>query len=101
MRSVYTTVPPEDAEPLARRLVEERVAACVNLHTVDSVYRWQGSVVEEEEVALDVKTALPYEDVERRIQELHPYDVPAIIEHEVGKVLKEYEEWVEEECENR
>ncbi len=95
MKTVYTTAPEDEAEEMARTLVEERVAACVNLHPVDSVYRWQGEIVEDGEVALEVKTALPYDEVERRIVEMHPYEVPAVVRYDVDDVLEEYEDWVE------
>ncbi|MDY6765466.1 MAG: divalent cation tolerance protein CutA, partial [Halobacteria archaeon] len=55
MITVYTTVPnQEEATRIAHTLVEERFAACVNTHEVGSVYRWEGEIIEEGEVALDV-----------------------------------------------
>ncbi|MDY6779481.1 MAG: divalent-cation tolerance protein CutA [Halobacteria archaeon] len=94
---VHTTVgSEEEAREVARRLVEEGLAACVNIHGVESVYRWEGEVVEEEEAALDIKTARGYDEVRGRIEELHPYDVPAVLEYGVERANDEYEEWVEE-----
>jgi periplasmic divalent cation tolerance protein len=96
MISVHTTVPDEEtAESMARELVEERVAACVNYHAVSSVYRWEGDVVEEGEYALEVKTALEYDEVRERIEEKHPYDLPAILRVET-EANDEYDEWVED-----
>jgi len=98
MISVYTAVPDEEtAERMARDLVEERVAACVNYHAVSSVYRWEGDVVEEDEYALGVKTALPYDEVRGKIEEVHPYDLPAVLRAET-EANEAYDEWVEECC---
>lgn len=97
MITVYTTVPDtETADEIAQALVEERVAACVNAHEVSSTYRWEGEIVEEDEVALDIKTALPFDEVRERLAELHPYDVPAVLRRDV-EANDEYAEWVEEE----
>lgn len=93
MISVYTTAPIDRAEEIARSLVEERFAACVNLHEIESVYRWEGEIVTEDEVALDVKTSRSYTEVKERIQELHPYDVPPIIRYDT-EANNEYEDWV-------
>ena len=96
MISVYTTVPDEEtAEEMARELVEEGVAACVNYHAVSSTYRWEGEIVEEDEYALDAKTALGYEEVRERIRKVHPYDVPAVLRVET-EANEAYDEWVEE-----
>ena len=98
MISVYTTVPDEEtAERMARELVEEGVAACVNYHAVSSVYRWEGDVVEEGEYALDVKTSLPYDEVREKIDEVHPYDLPAVLRTET-EANRAYDEWVGECC---
>jgi len=100
MITVYTTVPDaETADEMARTLVEERVAACVNAHEVSSTYRWEGEVVEEDEVALDVKTALPFEDVRDAVVELHPYDVPAVLRLDV-EGDEAYADWVKEETDD-
>lgn len=96
MISVHTTVPDrETAQRMARELVEERVAACVNYHAVSSIYRWKEDIVEEEEYALDVKTALEYDEVRESIEEKHPYDVPAILRVETV-ANDDYGKWVEE-----
>ena len=79
---VLSTFPAdEDAAPLARALVEERLAACVNiLPPMPSIYRWEGSVEQATEHQLIVKTTAARVDALRaRLVELHPYDVPEII----------------------
>ena len=76
---VFVTAPDgEVALLLARALVEERLAACVNVvPQVRSVYRWEGAVEEDEETLLVAKTtARRVADLTARVRELHPYDLP-------------------------
>jgi len=97
---VLTNVPDEAAAcALARRLVEQSVAACVNiLPKVRSVYRWQGALEEAEEVRLFIKTTqLRYLELEVAIKDAHPYLVPEIIAVPVMAGLPAYLKWVEEE----
>lgn len=95
MITVITTAPEDTAPEIAETLVEERLAACVNTHPINSIYRWEGEIVTDNEVALDIKTARPYSEVRDRVQELHPYDVPAIIRID-AEANPRYEEWVRE-----
>jgi periplasmic divalent cation tolerance protein len=97
---VLTNVPDEaTAHALARTLVEQRAAACVNiLPAVRSVYRWQGALEEAGEVTLLMKTTqLRYSELEAVIRNGHPYDVPEIIAVPVVAGLPAYLNWVEEE----
>ena len=70
-----------DAAALARALVEERLAACVNvLPAMTSIYRWKGSVEQEREQQLLIKTtAGRVEALAARLRELHPYELPEFI----------------------
>ena len=95
-----TTAPDEDsATALARALVEERLAACVNrLPGWRSLYRWEGQVREETEVLLLVKTTrerLPA--LEARLGALHPYDVPELLAFDAVGGLGPYLAWVDQE----
>jgi periplasmic divalent cation tolerance protein len=79
LSTAYVTVPTEAASDLARRLVEERLAACVNVVPCTSVYRWDGAVHEDEESILLAKTPEKrYADLRARVVEWHPHDVPCI-----------------------
>jgi len=93
---VLTTVPIGDlGDRIARALVEERLAACVNiLPPMVSVYRWRGAVEREEERQLLVKTTESRVDaVRRRISELHPYEVPEFLVLRVADAAPDYLEW--------
>jgi len=87
------------AERLAASLVEQRVAACVNiLAPCRSVYRWQGSVQHDEEHPLLIKTTrAAYPALEAAIRALHPYTLPEIVAVPVELGLAEYLDWVDAE----
>ncbi len=68
-----------EAQLIADALVADRLAACVQVHDVESVFRWQGSVERETEILLVAKTRLDRLDrIVERIEALHSYDLPAI-----------------------
>jgi periplasmic divalent cation tolerance protein len=97
---VFTTVATaEQARALARALVERRLAACVQISAIDSVYRWQGALHEDGEFRLLFKTsAARAPALMAAIRELHPYELPAL--HAVATMLADpaYADWVEESC---
>ena len=79
-------------------LVNEKLAACINIiPEVQSVFRWKDKVDNAPENILIIKTTLNLYDVlERRIKELHPYELPEIIAVPIEKGLTEYLDWVSE-----
>jgi len=85
-----------DARPLARALVEQRLAACVNIVAgVTSIYRWKGQVEEEGEQLLVIKTV--DDNVESLRKELfarHPYEVPEFLVLPVGSTSEAYGAWL-------
>lgn len=94
---VLTTLPADaDAADFARRLVEERLAACVSIvGSLRSVYRWKDAVEESREQQLIVKTeASAVELLKRRIGTLHPYDVPELLVLPVSDGGEAYLAWV-------
>ncbi|WP_331233153.1 divalent-cation tolerance protein CutA [Natronorarus salvus] len=98
MPTVYVTAPRADASALARQLVDDRLAACVNLVPCRSVYRWEGEVVEDEESILLVKTTGErYDELVDRVEELHPHDVPCIERFDERDVLPAFGEWIDAE----
>ena len=86
----------ETAQRIARALVEERLAACVNvLAPCQSVYRWQGEVEAAQEFPLLIKTAQDrFPALQRRITELHPYEVPELLSWRPSGGLPAYASWV-------
>ena len=86
----------ERATSLARALVDEGLAACVNVVPgVRSIYRWEGKVEEADEVLCLIKTrAEIFDRLRRRVAELHPYDVPEILSFAVDDGSPAYLDWV-------
>ena len=92
-----TTLP--DAETgarIARALVDERIAACVSrMPEIVSIYRFEGAVHEEPETLLVIKTRRGrVADLERRLMELHPYDVPEFVVMDAAHVGSKYAAWL-------
>jgi len=92
----------ETARRIAGRLVEDGLAACVNVGApVLSIYRWKGEVESADEIPLFIKTtAARQRAVQETIARLHPYDVPEIIAVPVTEGLPAYLEWVRQETKN-
>ena len=96
---VYVTASsPDEAAAIARALVEERLAACVNQTPVHSVYRWQGQVEEAAEILLVAKTRRSALDaLAARVRALHSYTVPEIIALPLVAGSPPYLQWIVEE----
>jgi periplasmic divalent cation tolerance protein len=96
---VTTTDKREDAERIARELVEQRLAACVQLvGPISSIYRWQGQIETAQEWQCWAKTRRDlYDAVEQAIRVLHPYEVPEILAVPIVAGSAAYLEWLEGE----
>ncbi len=97
---VLTTLPDADsAGKLARELVEQRLAACVNvLAPCRSVYRWRDDIREDGEVPLFIKTRTElYPALEAFLRQHHPYELPEIVALDVARGLPDYLRWIEAE----
>ncbi|MEQ1772514.1 MAG: divalent-cation tolerance protein CutA [Burkholderiales bacterium] len=97
---VLTNLPHrEAAAELAKSLIAEKVAACVNiLGACTSVYRWQGKIENAEEIPLLIKTTgARYAALEATIRRMHPYELPEIIAVPLAQGLSGYLQWVAEE----
>ncbi len=97
MMLVMTTLPdPAAADTIAQTLVARRLAACVSIQSsCRSVYRWNGTIEQAQEVPLLIKTtAARYPALEAALRELHPYDLPEIVAVDVHSGLPEYLRWI-------
>ena len=97
---VYITVPSREVgEGLARMLVGERLAACVNIVPgMTSIYSWEGEVEEDEELLLMVKTkSTLFERLSEAVQKAHPYEVPEVIGVPIVAGSKAYLDWIKAE----
>ena len=88
----------EEAERIGRSMIEERLAACINiLGPVRSIYRCNGAIETADEVAAVLKTTSDRADaLIARIAVLHSYDVPCIVTWPIDKILAVYADWVED-----
>lgn len=101
MLIVYTTCPNiKNAKEIAKKLVERRLAACVNIVKIEeSVYRWKEKIVEEGEFLLIMKTTeSKYGRLEEEIKKMHKYELPEILAIKPSKCSKEFVGWVERHC---
>jgi periplasmic divalent cation tolerance protein len=95
---IFSTVPATESGTMARNLVDRRLAACVNIVPLRSVYRWKGDLCEEEEVLLIVKTRKKRAaEAIAGIRLLHPCEVPEIIALPVSAGHLPYIQWVYDE----
>jgi periplasmic divalent cation tolerance protein len=94
---VLTTLPDQaSALTLAERIVNAKLAACVNiLGTCKSIYHWQGKIESAEETPVLIKTTEDaYPALEKTIRELHPYELPEILQVPIANGLAAYLQWV-------
>ena len=97
MPTAYVTAPPEAADDIATALVEEELAACINRLECRSTFHWEGEVTTEEEVVLLAKTtAERYDELQDRVVELHPYEVPCVERFDEADVLESFGAWLDE-----
>lgn len=95
---VFCTTPAGEAGTIAKALVDARLAACVNITDVQSCFRWEGTVCNEPEQLLVIKTQQGLIDqVIARIRGLHSYDLPEIIALPIVGGYAPYLDWIQEE----
>ncbi len=94
-RIVLCTASPENGEKIARSLVEERLAACVNISPVRSCYLWNGQLNLDAEALLIIKTEQKMiQNLVSRIRELHSYELPEIIVLPIIDGYQPYLDWI-------
>lgn len=96
---VLVTAPSQaEAELLAKTIVEGKLAACVSLLPIRSIYTWQGTLHQEEEWQLVIKTALDrFDELDAKIRSLHSYEVPEIIALPIEAGSAPYLQWIAEQ----
>lgn len=89
----------DEAARIGRTLVEERLAACVNiLDGMTSIYRWQGAIEEATETVLIAKTRADlFDRLTARVRDLHSYSVACVVELKVGRGNPAYLDWLRDE----
>ena len=90
----------ELARSVSRQLVEQKLAACANIGSgVDSIYHWEGKIEEGHETLVFFKTTRSrFDEFQRVLRSLHPYEVPEIVALSITDGLPAYLQWVESSC---
>jgi periplasmic divalent cation tolerance protein len=89
----------EEAKKIAKVLIEEQLAACVQLSQIESLYVWNKEFCCDNETLLSIKTIKEnFEKVKSKIKELHSYDVPEIIQIDITNASKKYLKFISENC---
>ena len=97
MEIIYTVCSSyEEAKMIGKKMVQEKMCACVNIITeMESIYFWDGKIVEDKEVILLIKTHQGYFDtISQKIIELHSYEVPCIFSLNVQHISNDYLTWM-------
>jgi len=93
---ITTTTPDRDsAFKIAKLLIEQKLAACVQMFPIESIYTWKGQVCQEKEIILLIKSKSSlFEQIKTLIKENHQYEVPEIIQIPITDGLPEYIKWI-------
>lgn len=85
----------QEAQAVGEGLVRKKLAGCVNIFPIDSIYRWQGKIVKEKEFAALIKTKKAnFKKAEKFILENHSYTTPCIMEIPINRITKKYLNWL-------
>ncbi|MDO8554112.1 MAG: divalent-cation tolerance protein CutA [Candidatus Micrarchaeota archaeon] len=103
MLVMLTTCPDKkSAEKVAKTLVEECYAACVNIINVEnSIYMWKGKLKQDPEYMLLIKSKKGFREMESKIREIHPYKIPELISLSVETESRDYLSWVIDCCHSK
>jgi len=95
---IYSTFPnKKEAKEIGERLVRNKLAGCVNIFPIESIYSWQKKITKDKEFAAVIKTRKKnFKKVEGFISKNHSADTPCIMEIPVGRVSKKYLKWLRE-----
>lgn len=88
-----------EATKIAKVLIEEKLAACIQMSEVESFYMWEDKFCNDNEILLNIKTKKEnFKKIKSRIKELHSYDVPEIISIDIENVSKDYKKFIDKSC---
>ncbi len=98
MIDIYVTCnDKQEAVKIAEHLLKLKLAGCANIFPIESLYWWQGKIVEDKEIAMLIKAQEKnYSIIEKEIRKLHSYTVPCIIAINVKRANKAYLKWLKE-----
>ncbi|MBB5205265.1 periplasmic divalent cation tolerance protein [Inhella inkyongensis] len=97
--ALTTVASSEQAQQLARGLVEQRLAACVQIQVIESVYRWDGALQQDSEWRLLIKTTQArWSALQDWLLAQHPYAVPALLAWPASQAAPAFADWVRGEC---
>ena len=92
-----TTSNEEEAKKIAKILIQDKLAACVQLKDIESLYNWDGKLCCERETLLSIKIKKElFSKVKSKILELHSYDTPEIIELDISNISEDYLKFIKE-----
>jgi periplasmic divalent cation tolerance protein len=100
---IYTTFSDfEEAKKVGKQILEEKLAACVNIIPgVTSIYRWKGQVMEEQELVMWIKTSESLiEEVKKLLNEVHSYELPAFAVYKIDSGSEKYLQWINDETQH-
>ncbi len=96
-----TTDTKENADAISSHLLKKKLIACAQRTTTQSAYRWQGKIIESDEILLQMKTKSSlFDHIKKEIKSLHTYDVPEIIMIPLLDANDFYLQWIEKETIN-
>ena len=88
----------KEAEEIAKKIIEKKLAACIQISEIESYYRWNNSVEKSNEYKVEIKTLdKNYKRIEELITKNHKYEIPEIISYKLNKGSKKYLNWIKQE----
>lgn len=96
---VYVTFPSKkEAQRVVRSIIQKKLAGCVNIFPVESMYWWKNKIINDKEMAAIFKTAKSkLITLRREIKKVHPYKIPCIAPIEISKINNEFQKWLKGE----
>ena len=87
----------EDAKKMCRALINCKLIACANLYPIESLYEWEGKVIDEKEIVSILKTNLKnWDSLKSKIEEIHPYEIPCIAKID-SEFNHKFSKWLDSE----